>query len=127
VSASLSDGEVRAALELCAELLATAELQGVTAPGGPSHPRSGPDRIALARSVLRSALAGLDAREEQATAGLTPREREVFSALASGATPTQIARELGISPRTVHKHLEHVYRKLDVTHRGAAISRVVQR
>jgi len=56
--------------------------------------------------------------------GLTPREGEVLLALAGGATPSQIARELAISRRTVHKHLEHVYRKLGVTHQGAATARL---
>jgi DNA-binding CsgD family transcriptional regulator len=58
-------------------------------------------------------------------AGLTSREEEVLSALARGATSSQIARELEISPRTVNKHLEHVYRKLGVTHRGAALAQVL--
>ncbi|MGH2968270.1 MAG: response regulator transcription factor [Solirubrobacteraceae bacterium] len=59
--------------------------------------------------------------------GLTPRECQVLMGLARGATPGEIAHELRISPRTVHKHLEHVYRKLGVTHRGAATARVVGR
>jgi DNA-binding CsgD family transcriptional regulator len=55
---------------------------------------------------------------------LTAREAEVLDALAAGDAPGQIALALGISPRTVHKHLEHVYRKLGVTHGGAATARV---
>ena len=58
-------------------------------------------------------------------ASLTAREREVLAALAAGGTAEEIARELRISPRTLHKHLEHVYRKLGVTHRGAATARVL--
>jgi DNA-binding NarL/FixJ family response regulator len=38
----------------------------------------------------------------------------------SGLTAEGIARRLGTSPRTVHKHLEHVYRKLGVTDRLGA-------
>lgn len=33
-----------------------------------------------------------------------------------------IAQELGISRRTVNKHLEHAYRKLDVSDRAHAIA-----
>jgi DNA-binding CsgD family transcriptional regulator len=70
----------------------------------------------------------VDAAVAQAAvaAGLTAREAEVLSALARGATASQVARELQISPRTVHKHLEHVYRKLGVTHGGAAMARVTR-
>ena len=61
------------------------------------------------------------------TAGLTPREAEVLRALATGSTPAQMAQALGISPRTVHKHLEHAYRKLGVTHATAAAAVVSRR
>lgn len=54
--------------------------------------------------------------------GVTARESEILEALAAGLTPTQVARRLEISPRTVHKHLEHAYRKLGVTHLAAAIA-----
>ena len=60
------------------------------------------------------------------SAGLTPREAQVLAALANGSTPAQMARELGISPRTVHKHLEHAYRKLGVTHATAAAAVVAR-
>lgn len=59
-----------------------------------------------------------------AVAVLTPREVELLDLLAAGLTPAQAARTVDISPRTVHKHLEHAYRKLDVTHAGAAIARM---
>lgn len=49
---------------------------------------------------------------------LTPREREVAAHVAEGATDREIARSLVISPRTVQKHLEQIYRKLDLTNRG---------
>ena len=55
--------------------------------------------------------------------GLTPREAEVMAQLAHGRTHEEIARALRMRPRTVAKHLEHVYRKLDVPNRGAAVAR----
>ena len=58
---------------------------------------------------------------------LTVREREVLLSLASGDTDRQIALRLRLSPRTVHKHLEHVYRKLGVATRTAAVMRIVDR
>jgi DNA-binding CsgD family transcriptional regulator len=48
---------------------------------------------------------------------LTAREREVAGLVARAATDREIARRLGISPRTVQKHLQQVYRKLDLTSR----------
>lgn len=54
---------------------------------------------------------------------LTPREREVLAWLAHGKTDAEIAAFLGTSPRTVHKHLEHIYVKLGVETRTAAVMR----
>ena len=51
---------------------------------------------------------------------LTPREAEVLSWLAKGKTNRDIADILGMSPRTVNKHLEHIFEKLGVETRSAA-------
>ena len=53
-------------------------------------------------------------------AGLSTREVDVLKLVAQGLTNAQIARELFISPNTVNRHLNSVYRKLDVTSRAAA-------
>ena len=53
-------------------------------------------------------------------AALTPRETEVLSWLAKGKTNRDIGDILGVSPRTVNKHLEHVFEKLGVETRAAA-------
>ncbi|MGW7578413.1 response regulator transcription factor [Streptomyces sp. NPDC054765] len=45
---------------------------------------------------------------------VTRRESAVLALLARGLTNQQIARRLAISPRTVDKHLEHAYAKLQV-------------
>ncbi len=55
-----------------------------------------------------------------ADAALTPRETEVLSWLAKGKTNRDIAEILGMSPRTVNKHLEHIFEKLGVETRAAA-------
>ena len=55
---------------------------------------------------------------------LTTRELEVLRCAAAGRTTTQIARDLWVTPATVSKHLEHIYRKLGVTSRTAAIATV---
>jgi DNA-binding CsgD family transcriptional regulator len=52
--------------------------------------------------------------------GLSRREAEVLRWVAAGKTDDEVATILGLSPRTVHHHLEHVYRKLGVENRTAA-------
>jgi DNA-binding NarL/FixJ family response regulator len=54
------------------------------------------------------------------TAALTPRETEVLSWIAKGKTNRDVGEILGLSPRTVNKHLEHVFEKLGVETRAAA-------
>jgi predicted ATPase/DNA-binding CsgD family transcriptional regulator len=53
-------------------------------------------------------------------ANLSAREAEVLRLVARGLTNALIARELFISPNTVNRHLNSVYRKLGVTSRAAA-------
>ncbi|HLH74371.1 MAG TPA: helix-turn-helix transcriptional regulator, partial [Chloroflexota bacterium] len=47
----------------------------------------------------------------------------VLQLVARGHSDAEIAGILVLHPRTVKKHLEHIYRKLDVTSRTAAIAR----
>jgi DNA-binding CsgD family transcriptional regulator/GAF domain-containing protein len=57
---------------------------------------------------------------------LTPRERDVLRWVAAGKSDGQIGAILGASPRTVQKHLEHIYAKLGVESRTAAAMRYVR-
>ena len=52
--------------------------------------------------------------------GLTERESEVLYWIANGKTNREVAEILGMSPRTVNKHLELVFPKLGVENRTAA-------
>jgi DNA-binding CsgD family transcriptional regulator len=52
--------------------------------------------------------------------GLTTRESEVLVWLGRGKSNRDIAEILGLSPRTVNKHLELIYAKLGVENRAAA-------
>ena len=61
--------------------------------------------------------------EDAAGLPLTPRERGVLHWVAAGKTDRDIAIILGISPRTVHKHLQRIYEKLGVETRTAAVAR----
>ncbi len=73
---------------------------------------------AAAAQGTRPVDAALSARLEEAA--LTPREREVLTWVARGKTNRDIADILGMSHRTVNKHLEHIFEKLGVETRAAA-------
>ena len=51
--------------------------------------------------------------------GLSPREAEVLRRFMRGETTAEAAQSLSISPRTIHKHADGIYRKLGVTDRVA--------
>lgn len=53
-------------------------------------------------------------------AGLTPREAEVLELVARGLSNKAVAGRLGLAPRTVGSHVEHIYTKIGVSTRGAA-------
>jgi DNA-binding CsgD family transcriptional regulator len=57
--------------------------------------------------------------------GLTTTETAVLMLLSEGHTAYSIGLRLEMSPRTASKHLEHIYRKLHVSDRLAAV-RVAQ-
>lgn len=57
---------------------------------------------------------------------LTPREREVFALLPSGASNAALAQKLGISPGTVKIHIERILSKLDLNDRTQAAVKAVE-
>jgi DNA-binding NarL/FixJ family response regulator len=79
-------------------------------------------KVGLGETMLllaQATMAGGDSARLQ-QAALTQRESEVLSWLAKGKTNRDIAEILGMSPRTVNKHLEHIFSKLGVETRSAA-------
>lgn len=61
-------------------------------------------------------------RMQQPRLSLSTREVELLAQLATGATNKQLAKSLFISEATVKTHLVHIYQKLGVTNRTAAIN-----
>lgn len=57
--------------------------------------------------------------------GLTAREAEILMWVSRGKTNREIGMILDNSPRTVNKHLEHIFEKLGVATRSAAVSRAL--
>ena len=81
-------------------------------------------RISPNEVLLRIALSQPSQEEARLRARLpvTPRETEVLIWLARGKSNRDIAEILGLSPRTVNKHLEQIYAKLGVENRSAAVA-----
>jgi DNA-binding CsgD family transcriptional regulator len=65
--------------------------------------------------------------QRTAGCGITPRELTVLSLLGEGLTAVAMARRLGISPHTVTKHQENLYRKLETTDRLTTVLIAQQR
>ena len=66
------------------------------------------------------ALSKSSARREY-PAGLTAREVEVLRLVAKGFTNKQIAEQFVLSEKTVGHHIEHIYNKIGVSTRAAAV------
>jgi DNA-binding CsgD family transcriptional regulator len=58
--------------------------------------------------------------------GLTQRELAILGLLGQGLTATSLGHHFNISPRTAQKHLEHIYRKLDVGDRLMAVQKAAR-
>ena len=74
------------------------------------------------QSCIQPILAEREDRHE-----LTPRELEVLRLLVRGLTTREIARVLGNSENTVRNHTIHIFAKLYVSDRAAAVSAAWQR
>jgi HD-GYP domain-containing protein (c-di-GMP phosphodiesterase class II) len=75
---------------------------------------------AAAVDAVVAVAAGRPTRRVAGTGGLTTREREVLALIARGRTNKQVAHALGVSPKTVGNHIEHIYTKTGVGTRAAA-------
>lgn len=88
-------------------------------------------------AAIRSAAAGISAlsptiatrllgRTQKPDEALTAREIEVLELLARGFSNKELGRALFVSEGTVKSHLHHIYTKLRVDSRGAAIAHAVR-
>jgi DNA-binding CsgD family transcriptional regulator len=83
----------------------------------------GPDELLFR---LSEAGAGTEQQQLQQLLGLTVREADVLLWLSRGKSNREMGEILGISPRTVNKHLEQVFVKLGVENRASATARAVR-
>jgi len=73
--------------------------------------------------IMMFPVSGQEPGGEDAVTILTRRQREIMDWIAEGKTSAEAAIILGISPRTVEKHLEAVFQRLGVENRIAAMRR----
>ena len=80
------------------------------------------DQILL--GLLRPHLAALhvETRRRQDYRGLTPRQAQLVALVAEGLTNRQIATRLELSEGTVRTHMEHIFERLAVSSRAAAVA-----
>ncbi|MBN2806746.1 MAG: response regulator transcription factor [Prolixibacteraceae bacterium] len=75
----------------------------------------------IAMKTLRLVRQPLSNQIEYNDFGLTERERELMNQLKNGLTYEEIAANLHISYHTVRKHIENIYRKLQVNNKLEAV------
>jgi two-component system nitrate/nitrite response regulator NarL len=88
--------------------------------------------VARGETVITPEAQGGLAREIQlrspgARPALTQREQEVLRLTAEGLSAPDIGRRLYLSPATVKTHLQHLYSKLEVSDRAAAVAEAMRR
>ncbi|MCJ7536743.1 MAG: response regulator transcription factor [Anaerolineales bacterium] len=82
----------------------------------------------LAKLLVSDYLTQSQQPNKQATLdGLTPREYEVLTLLADGASNTEIAEQLSISPKTVARHRENIMGKLSLHSRAELVKYAIRK
>jgi two-component system nitrate/nitrite response regulator NarL len=66
-------------------------------------------------------------RKQSDAPALTPREQEILHLIAAGKSLPQIAQELFLGLTTVKTHVQHLYEKLGVSDRAAAVATAMRR
>ena len=77
----------------------------------------------IARKVVAAFQKPAPGKEDQQLDVLSSREREILEHLSRGLMYKEIAAELFLSPETVRKHVYHIYEKLHVNNRVAAVNK----
>jgi len=75
---------------------------------------------------LTETLEGADEKLLAQRHGLTEREAEVLLWISRGKANREISEILGISPRTVNKHLEQIFEKMGIENRASAAAAAVK-
>jgi DNA-binding NarL/FixJ family response regulator len=84
-------------------------------------------RTVLSPAVASRLVSAVRTPRAPGNEALSAREREVLALVAKGTPNREIARELFISEATVKTHLTHLYAKLGVNDRAAAVATAYER
>ncbi len=81
----------------------------------------------LSQTIEGDVLQQIRIRAEDTSTALTDREQQVLRLVAAGHSGPDIAEQLFIEASTVKTHLQHVYEKLGVSERAAAVAEAMRR
>lgn len=84
-------------------------------------------KTVLPPEIQTTILGEIRERSRKDRPGLTSREKEILQLAAAGSSNPEVAAQLHLSPGTVKTHLRHVYEKLGVSGRVAAVAEAVRR
>jgi DNA-binding NarL/FixJ family response regulator len=93
----------------------------VTFGGAPMSPRIARKTMQLLANATRSV------QKASETDNLSDREMQVLKFLVDGFDYKNIAEKLNISPNTIRKHIDNIYKKLHVTSRAQAVTIAVKK
>ncbi|MDQ0013097.1 response regulator RpfG family c-di-GMP phosphodiesterase/DNA-binding CsgD family transcriptional regulator [Variovorax boronicumulans] len=82
---------------------------------------------APSKSAVAQQLQQLQQQQQRGEQSLSERELEVLRCISKGENTKEVARALGISPRTVRTHVERVFLKLECSTRAAATLKAATR
>jgi two-component system nitrate/nitrite response regulator NarL len=83
--------------------------------------------VVIAPEALGAVAAGIRMREGDAATLLTRREQEVLALVAQGLSAPEIGSSLHLGSATVKTHMRHLYGKLGVSDRAAAVAQGMRR
>ncbi|NMO19891.1 response regulator transcription factor [Pyxidicoccus fallax] len=92
----------------------------------PTEPVAAPPS-APERAAEEEATAQAPSSQEPMLKPLSDREREILQLIAKGVSNSEAARLLNLSKATIRTHLEHIYRKLEVTNRVEAVTEGIRK
>lgn len=134
-------GSAAGQLSIAARLLAAADVGAALTEARPHRPAIGPAGAAIVLGAevrdgrldpvcgqaVIDALLSRPTRRPAPDGRLSEREVQVLALLARGRSTREAAHELGITPKTLRHHVEHVYDKLGVSTRPAAVVIALER
>ncbi|MDB6069606.1 MAG: response regulator receiver [Verrucomicrobiales bacterium] len=84
--------------------------------GSPMSPKTAASVVKLLANLTKPAT----------PVSLSPREREMLALIVEGLTAKEIADRLGVSIHTIDTHTRHLFKKLEVRSRAAAVARALR-